>query len=120
MIRGEGRPLHLGLWPQKVVKLYSLNSRQKLQGIRVQILKGSGMKLVQGGFRGGNPFNDQALVYRRKGKKRYPIEALRGPSMIGYFTHDENLEPLMEMGRTSLETELIRQAQFRLGRVGIL
>ena len=103
-----------------MVKLDSINSRQKLLGIRDQILKGSGMKLVQGGFRGGNPFNDQALVYRRKGKTRYPIEALRGPSMIGSFPHAENLEPLMGMGRPSLETALLRQAHFRLGRVGIL
>lgn len=113
-VRGQGRPLHLGLWPRKTVKLFSLRNRQKLQGVKVQILKGSGFKPVQGAFGAG------ALVFRRKGENRYPIEALYGPSMIGHLTHDENLEPLLELGRTALETELTRQAQFRLGRIGIL
>ena len=120
MVRGEGRPIHMGLWPQKTVKLYSLKSGRALKGVRVRELKESGFEFVQGGFVGVSSKNRHTLVFKRKGKSRYPIEALHGPSMIGHLTHEENQEPLMTMAQSNLELELQRQAQFRLKRLGIL
>jgi|GEM_PF-4072454 len=119
-IRGEGRPIHLGRWPQKSVKIFSLGRRRRLSGLRVNILKGSGFNLVPGGFGGVSSKNNQDLVFKRETEKRLPIKALYGPSIIGRLTKDENLEPLLELGRTSLTVELQRQAQFRLRKLGLL
>jgi hypothetical protein len=123
MIRGEGRPLHLASWPRKTFKLYAINSRRLIKGLRVNILKGSGYKFLEGGFGGFSKRHKKKkvfLLYRREGQSRMPIKVLYGPSMIGHLTHPENQEPLMELARNNLETELRRQAQFRLGRLGIL
>lgn len=116
-LRGEGRPIHLGLWPnsQAVVR----KGKHKYRGARVKILKASGRKLVKGGFGGVSSKNQHSLIFKREGKARYPVKGLYGPSMIGWLTRSEHQEPLMTLARTRLELELRRDAAYRLSKLGV-
>ncbi len=119
LIRGEGRPIHLGLWPGR--KRAVRKDGRTYWGWGAKILNsGGGRKIVKGGFGQISGLNQEFVILKRRGRQRTPTHGLYGPSMIGHLTKDERLEPLIIMGRNSLETELIRQAQFRLGRLGVL
>ena len=113
IVRGEGRPLHLGLWPQRPARVYS-TSRRRLKGVKVKILKGSGFTLVKGGFGGMSSKNNAYLVYEREGRQRLPVRVLYGPSMIGHLTRPGNVEFLQQYAEARLTREIRQGAEFRL------
>jgi hypothetical protein len=121
LLRGEGRPIHLGRWPGGPAVL-NKTGRYLGVGAEVEILKGSGRRFVKGGFRGMSSKNWHLLVFKREGKPRYPVKALYGPSMIGYLSNPRHRagDLLENMARTRLELELQRAAQYRLKELGAL
>jgi len=116
MVRGVGRPIHLYKWPKQMLMLDGQDGRMH-RGVNTQILKGGGYKVVKGGFVARSSRNKERMIFSRKGGKRYPIKGLYGPSMIGYFTNDENLEMLTALARNSLEPALQRTAIRRLNKL---
>ena len=118
LLRGEGQPLHLGLWPGGTAVVRQEGRRYL--GARVQILKGGGRKLVQGGFRAVSGRNQAGLIFKRKGQARYPLKTLYGPSLIGYLTNPRQSDLVENMARNYLELEIQREAQYRLSKLGEL
>ncbi|MDR1110591.1 MAG: phage tail protein, partial [Deltaproteobacteria bacterium] len=116
-VYGHGRGISLSKWPNRPVPVVK-DSGRVYMGVAVQVLRAGGHKTVKGGFlaRGRN---GGSLIYRRKGGPRLPVEALYGPSIVGWFKDPENLKELSDFAGEQLGPVVRAVAMRRLRKLGL-
>ncbi len=68
----------------KQMPIMYFGARQVKKGVSVKIKKNGGRKLIKGAFI-GKVFEDKVNVYKRKGRKRFPLETVTTTSMPQMF-----------------------------------
>ena len=90
-------------------------SRGKRQGATVRVHKANGRKLVKGGFiaqgAGGN-----VHVFKRVGKSRSPIKALKGPSVPQMVKQSQVEKDAQELIQTEYPRILTNKLEYYLSR----
>jgi hypothetical protein len=78
------------------------------------VLRENAPKLIQGGFLG------KGLIFKRVGEERLPIRALYGPTLVGYFANEENLEPIKEGIAANMDEAMEKAATKELKKLGMI
>lgn len=91
------------------IPLKEFKARQTKKGTSYRISKSTGRRSVPGAFvsnkLGGH-------VFKRRSKKRLPIQKLYGPSPLRVFRRKEMLTPTRENVRAELRKQMLRRIKF--------
>jgi hypothetical protein len=109
-IWGVGRNLLISAFtatPKMVKDKYGITHK----GAKVAVLKATKPKLLKGAFFGKD------MVFTRQTSRAYPIKAVYGPSIVGFFSDKKELEDLTEKGFENLLKNMRRGADRELRRL---
>jgi hypothetical protein len=96
------------------VPLIDMGARPTNLGVTVRQYRGSARTLLGGAFIQVMPKNGRRGVFRRRGKRRLPIDQQFGPSVISLWKKRDRL--INQHAITTLRKELTRQIQFYRNR----
>lgn len=96
-VRSTGRP----------TPLTKFKTRKKRKGVYARVKKSGGGD-IEGAFYATTP-NGHRGVFLRKGRERYPIKNLHGPSVPQMFGNESVVEAMEKRAQEQFETRLIHE-----------
>lgn len=101
-----------GVRPNKVI-----NTRRVKTPLSYQIRRSTGRKSIQQAFIFRHPATGNLFVMARKGRQRFPIRALKGPSITQVLLDTEEIQTVLRSGASEhLNKQIISKIDWLLGR----